>query len=187
MPLEIEVKILEIDVEETIRKIENFGGVKTYEGEVTTTYYDSPKQKLKERGCVLRLRQKEGSTEITLKQKPLPESISSIAGYLNNVVSSTCKVMNEVETTVQDFKTMDLILRTLGFEHYNKLTKRRTSYSIGDVHFDIDRYSEIPPFIEVEAKTGDLVQLWVERLGYTMNDAKPWTTSEVFKHYGKKC
>ncbi len=167
---EIEVKILEINVEETIRKILGFGGVKTYEGEVITTYYDS-RNKLDHKGKVLRLRRKDGRTEITYKEK---------------LSDSQFKSMDEFETTVADFKTMDTILNGIGFKPCRELTKRRTSYSIGDVHFDIDTYNEFPTFLEIEAKTGDLVKEWVLKLGYTMEDAKPWTTSDVFKHYGKE-
>lgn len=183
---EIEVKILEIDVKETIRKIEELGGVKTYQGEVITTYYDS-RQKLHNQSRVLRLRRKDGSTEITFKQKLLSEGISSTDKYLKEIVSPDIyKSMNEFETTVGDYKTMDTILRGIGFKPCRELTKRRTSYSIGEVHFDIDTYNEFPTFLEIEAKTGDLVKEWVLKLGYTMNDAKPWTTSDVFKHYGKE-
>ncbi len=183
---EIEVKILEIDVTETIRKIEEFGGVKTYEGEVITTYYDS-REKLHKQGRVLRLRRKDGSTEITLKQKTPHTTLGTSESYLRQVTSPDIyKVMEEVETTVGDYKTMDTILRGIGFKPCRELTKRRTSYSIGEVHFDIDTYNEFPTFLEIEAKTGDLVKEWVLKLGYTMNDAKPWTTSDVFKHYGKE-
>ncbi len=170
MALEIEVKILQIDVEETMRKIEKFGGVKTYEGEVITTYYDS-RNKLDKQGRVLRLRRKDGKTEVTFKEKISDEQFKS---------------MNEFETTVGDFKTMDTILRGIGFKPCRELTKRRTSYSIGEIHFDIDTYNEFPTFLEIEAKTGNLVEEWVKKLGYTMNDAKPWTTSDVFRHYGKE-
>ncbi len=167
---EIEVKILEIDIKETIRKIEELGGVKTYQGEVITTYYDS-RHKLHKQGRVLRLRRKDDKIELTFKEK---------------ISDDQFKSMNEFETIVGDYKTMDTILRGIGFKPCRELTKRRTSYSIGEVHFDIDTYNEFPTFLEIEAKTGDLVKEWVLKLGYTMNDAKPWTTSDVFKHYGKE-
>ncbi len=171
---EIEVKILEIDVEETVRKIEQLGGVKTYDGEVITTYYDSQNKlqnNLDYQGRVLRLRRKDDRTEITYKEK---------------LSDGQFKSMNEFETTIGDFKTMDTILWGIGFKPYRELTKRRISYSIGDVHFDIDTYNEFPTFLEIEAKTGNLVEEWVLKLGYTMNEAKPWTTRDVFKHYGKE-
>ncbi len=167
---EIEVKILEIDVKETIRKIEELGGIKTYEGEVITTYYDS-RHKLHNQGRVLRLRRKDDKTELTFKEK---------------ISDDLFKSMNEFETIVGDYKTMDTILQGIGFKPCRELSKRRTSYSIGEVHVDIDTYNEFPTFLEIEAKTGDLVKEWVLKLGYSMNDAKPWTTSDVFKHYGKE-
>ncbi len=167
---EIEVKILEIDVEETIKRIQQLGGVKTYDGEVITTYYDS-RNKLNRQGRVLRLRRKDGRTEVTYKEKLSDDQFKS---------------MDEFETTIGDYKTMDTILRGIGFKPCRELIKRRTSYSIGEVHFDIDTYNEFPTFLEIEAKTGNLVQEWVLKLGYTMIDAKPWTTRDVFKHYGKE-
>ena len=176
---EIEVKILEINLAETVRKIEEAGGTKTYEGEVLTTYYDSGKE-LDRKGQVLRLRRKDGRTEITFKEKISQSEISQ----------RDFKSMNEIETTVGDYQTMDTILQAIGYKPYRKLNKRRTSYSIidirGNVHFDIDTYTGFPTFLEIEAESEVVVRDWVLRLGHTMKDAKPWTTSDVFKHYGKK-
>lgn len=211
---EIEVKILEINVEETIKKIEQAGGLKTYEGKVITTYYDSPKNKLHQQGSVLRLRRKEGcvleelggnqelrSTEITFKRKLLPANCRSGEEYIKSMTrvtsQSNYKSMEELETLVGDYQTMDQILRAMGFVPFRELEKKRISYrvkaaldenkALEEVHFDIDFYAEIPHFMEIEAKSEELVEKWVGHLGFTMKDAKPWTVSEVFKHYGKKC
>lgn len=211
---EIEVKILEINVEETIKKIEQAGGLKTYEGKVITTYYDSPKNKLHQQGSVLRLRRKEGcvleehggirelrSTEITFKRKLLPVNCCSRDEYIKSITQAASqnnyKSMEELETLVGDYQTMDQILRGIGFTPFRELEKKRISYRIKDildkngafeeVHFDIDFYAGIPPFLEIEAKSKELVKQWIKHLGYQLKDAKPWTASEVFKHYGKKC
>jgi len=44
---EIEVKILEIDKDEVIKKLNSLGAEKIFEGYVETIYYDTPDFKLK--------------------------------------------------------------------------------------------------------------------------------------------
>ncbi|MBI2103217.1 class IV adenylate cyclase [Candidatus Woesearchaeota archaeon] len=174
MPLEIEVKILEIDISETTQKLEQAGAMLTYDGPVITTYYDFPGRK--EEGAVLRLRQKGEDTELTLKKKDRRKD-------------QNFKIMEELEVKVSDGNMMDQILQGMNATPYRILRKHRRSYLLPREHvkFDIDKYDELPPFLEIEAEDTEIVQRWVKRLGYSMNDAKPWTTSDVFKHYGKRC
>ena len=47
---EIEVKVIEIDKEETVRKLMKLGAMQIYDGEMLSTIYDTTDGKLKGRG-----------------------------------------------------------------------------------------------------------------------------------------
>jgi len=164
---EIEVKILEIDVDAIIRKLEGLGAVKTGEGPVTGVFF-VPKDGFSEKKH-LRLRTLHGKTELCLK---IPVS------------KEGAKIMDERETVVDDYDATRSILLGLGFEEIKPFSKRRTSYVLGEIHFEIDTVEGIPPYLEVEASSIDEVKRGVEMLGLSMADAKPWGGKELRAHYG---
>ena len=168
---EIEVKILEVDVPALIVRFEQEGAQKTFEGEVCTVHYE-PRSKTKNvADLVLRLRKQGDRATVTLKKRLFQEGV---------------KAMEEYEVNIADFAMMGTILQELGFSAGKEVRKRRASYALADVHFDLDTYTGIPTFLEIEAQSAAIVERWVQRLGYTMTDAKPWSTKELFRHYGIK-
>ena len=85
-------------------------------------------------GVVLRLRE-DTRVRLTYKEAPRAE---------NGIVSRF-----EAEVTVDDFDTMDLILRRLDFRPYVVYEKYRATYRFGDTEVVLD---EMPygPFVEIE-------------------------------------
>lgn len=69
----------------------------------------------------------------------------------------------EAEVTVDDFDTMDLILRKLGFRFFMVYEKYRTTYSLEDTEIALD---EMPfgQFVEVEGQP-DRIERMLEVLG----------------------
>ncbi len=66
------------------------------------------------------------------------------------------------------------------------MKKTRTSYELGDVHFEfdkhIDQYSHVPEFLEIEAKDEKTLYNHVEMLGFTKEDCKPWTILHIVEN-----
>jgi adenylate cyclase class 2 len=167
---EIEAKFLEIDKENIIQRLESLGAIKTFEGEIVASYFDTSKRHLKRKGMVLRLRRRGPGSEITLKRK---------------ISSKEAKVMEEYESVVSDFSEMKLILRSLGYIETVRRTKHRITYSIGETHFEIDTIKDMPPFLEIEAPSIDGIRKSAESLGISMNDAKTWSEGDVRRYYRK--
>lgn len=177
---EIEVKLLEIDVLDVERRVQELGATKTFDGLVRTAYYDSPNYSLHAQYKMLRLREKEDSrtaencAEVTLKEQ---------------LVIADTKIMKELETTLGDADRFRAILHGLGLRVLSETEKQRISYALDDerqgkVHFDLDTYTGIPPLLEVEAPTSEIVRLYVEKLGFSWADAKPWDVGDVMRYYG---
>jgi adenylate cyclase class 2 len=96
--------------------------------------YENARGSFTEESVVLRLRE-DTRVRLTYKEAPRAE---------NGIVSRF-----EAEVTVDDFDTMDLILRRLGFRPYVVYEKYRATYRFGDTEVVLD---EMPygPFVEIE-------------------------------------
>ena len=167
---EIEAKFLEIDKDGIIGKLESLGAKKTFEGEIVASYFDTAKRHLKRKGMILRLRRRGEGSEITLKRR---------------ISAREAKVMEEYESTVSDFNEMKLILRSLGYIETVRRTKHRTTYSIGETHFEIDTIKDMPPFLEIEAPSIDSIRIAAESIGLSMKEAKSWSEGDVRRYYKK--
>ncbi len=169
---EVEVKILEVDPEQIRKKLEELGAKKTAEGIMKATLFDTEDGKMKKANQTLRLRDWNGKTEFCFKKKG---------------ESKEFKQKEEVETFVENFDAAAKILKGLGFTKTRYYEKKRESYELENIHFEIDSYPKIPVFIEVEAPTQEEVKKGVELLGFTMDKTTSMNAVEIIeKKYGIK-
>lgn len=167
---EIEVKILEIDKDAVIKKLESLGADAVFDGELANDFYDFGDGKLSMEQRYLRLRNKGEVSLLTFKSK---------------VSKDKAKIMKEYEISFRDNSAAKKILESLGLKKMKTAKKHRTSFKIGSVRFDIDTVPGIPTYMEVEAPTLEEVKKWVEKLGFSWSDAKPWSGVDLARHYNK--
>lgn len=172
---EIEVKILEIDRKKVESKLISLGAKKIFDGEIDAYFFDFKDDSLRKSDLMLRLRKEERKIVLTFK-KPIKEN--------------GAKILEESEIEVSDFDTTKIILNSLGLQVWKRAKKHRTTYSLGDTHFELDKYIEdynfIPEFLEIEAKNIDDIHKFIEALGFKKSDCKPWTLQDLIKYYSKK-
>ena len=168
---EIEIKILEIDVEETIDKLTSLGAEKIFDGEVCAFFYDTLDRRLASQNRILRLRVLGDKVELVLKEKL--ESDDDVKARL------------ETELYVSDLETAKTLLGKLGYSLVGLSTKHRISYKLPDVKFEIDQLAGIPAYLEIEANNPNMLRKYVLMLGFTMGQTRPWSTEDVLKYYSK--
>jgi len=167
---EIEVKLLEIKKDEIIKKLEEMGAEKVSDGEMNVLIYDFPDERLTGNGDLVRLRGYEGDSILAFKRK---------------ISKGSTKIMAEYEVKIDNYENMKDILKELGLKILRDYSKHRTSYKLGDVHFDIDTIPGIPTFMEIEAPDEETVKEFVVKLGFSLEDARPWTGKDLLKYYRK--
>jgi len=167
---EIEVKILEIKKDKVIEKLEELGAEKVSDGEMSVLIYDFEDERLSRNSDLLRLRGYDGDSVLAFKRK---------------ISKSSAKIMEEYEVKVDNYNVMKDILKNLGLKPIRDYSKHRTSYHLGEVHFDIDTIPGIPTFMEIEAPDEETVKEFVVKLGFSLEDIKPWTGKDLLKHYKK--
>ena len=166
---EIEVKILEIDPEAIKKKLQELGAEKVFAGEMTSFAFDYPDGRIIAKGELLRLRQ---------------EGDKAVLCYKSDAATGLdYKVMEEIKTEVSDFNSMQKILEKAGLRKVRDYSKKRESYQIDNIRFEIDVYPGIPALVEVEAPTKQDVEKGVGLLGFSMEDSCTLNTHELFKKY----
>ena len=168
---EIEVKILEVDKEEVIRKLKDFGAKEIFEGEIIAIYFDFEGQKLTKGGKLLRLRKMGEKVELTFKQM---------------ISREKAKIMEEYEVKLTEFDVIKKILNELGLKEFRKVIKHRVSYTLNNIHFELDTFPDIPAFLEIEAPSIEKIREFTHKLGFSIEDTRPWSIWDVLEYYGKK-
>ncbi|MBI4145980.1 class IV adenylate cyclase [Candidatus Woesearchaeota archaeon] len=167
---EHEVKILEIDESQILKRLQELNAKLIFDGELNSRYYDFSDDVLRRSGRMLRLRKKGNSSFLTLK---IPQ------------VDHEMKINTEHEIEVGDFETMRTILVNLGFIEFSKDARKRKSYRIDGATIELNKYENIPPFLEIEAESKEKLKQALFRLGFSMADTKAWSGKDVLKHYEK--
>jgi predicted adenylyl cyclase CyaB len=172
---EIEVKIIDIDAKAVGSRIRELGGRRVSRGEMHAIFYDFEDGRVAGARDLLRLRKIGGRAYLTYKR------------YL---ASRGAKRREEAEVEVKDFEGARRLLSKIGLVETERVRKTRTSYVLGDVHIEIDKYhgqyEHIPPLLEVEGPNLKLIYSTIERLGFERRQCKDWSIVELVRHYSRR-
>lgn len=169
---EIEVKILEIDPVEIQKKLESFGAQKTFSGEIEWSMFDFADGSLSKKEIFLRVRKMGKKTIVTSKVL---------------IARRMAKISEESEVEVGDFDRTVKILQAIGLSPKKgyPMKKIRTSYALDKLHFEIDTLPGLPTFLEIEAPSEALLEQYITKLGFSVENAKPWGARELYAYYKK--
>ena len=162
---EFEVRVLEIDHDKLVKKLENLGAELQFDALQERMVYDlKPKQENK----WIRLRTNGKTTTLTIK----------------DLEAKTIDGTKELEIEVSDFNTANEILETLGFKNRGFQQNKRTQYILDGVEVDLDKWPLIPEYLEIEGKNTKEVYNCLEKLGYKKEDIVTLDVSSIYDHYG---
>lgn len=166
MKIEYEVRVLEIDKEEFIKKIEALGAKKIGDFEQKRYVYDLVPYKS---DCEW-IRLRTNGKKATLAYK--------------NVEVKTIDGTKELEIEVSDFEVTRELLEKMGYEHRNYQENRRTQYILDDVEIDIDSWPLIPTYVELEGKSKEAVEDIIEKLELDKTKITALDVQSVYHEYG---
>ena len=131
---EIEVKVLEINQQEIIKRLESLGAKRILSNAlIEDCRFDFRDNLLKKKKELLRLRKIEKDAYLTYKN--------------NYSVQNNVRNQDEFETKVGDSEQMKNILLGLGLQVKSIRQKRRTSYLYQDIRIEIYNFPKIPVFL----------------------------------------
>ena len=139
MHIEFEERVLEIDTEKMISKLEKLGAQKVGEWSQKRYVYDFNPARESE---WIRLRT--NGEVATLAYK--------------NVTKNTVDGTRELEVVVSDFEETNELLNVLGYQAKGYQENKRIRYMLNDVEIDIDSWPMIPTYMEIEAESEEKVK-----------------------------
>jgi adenylate cyclase class IV len=153
---EVEKKILDIDLDSLIKKLDDLWAIKTFDWEIEDDRYDFESNLFKNEWMICRIRQTINWDYITLKRQVHDEFCDK----------TWCSKDYEFEIKIDDInKVIDSInnlwLKKLEWKHYKKY---RISYKLDWVHFDFDKYDWLPWLLEIESNNEKTVDFWKTKL-----------------------
>lgn len=175
--LEKEIKILEINKEEVINKLEALWAVKSFDWFIHDIYYDFIDwdcNKLQDNKRLFRVRQKWEIHLYTIKRK---------RNKICEGWEKWLKVADEWENTITDVDSFKKVLEKYGMTQTREKKKHRTSYKLNEVEFDIDEYDSIPPLLEIEAKTKKEIKQYIKELWLENHIQKDFGSRKLFEYY----
>ncbi len=165
MKTEYEVRCLEINTKEIIKKLESLGATKIGEFDQKRYVYDlRPKEDMK----WIRLRTNGKTTTLTYK----------------DIKSKTVDGTREVEIEVSDFETTNEFLEKIGFKNRGYQENKRIQYVLDDVELDIDSWPLIPTYMEIEGKSEADVEKMIKKLELDRDKITALDVTSVFAKYG---
>lgn len=166
MHTEIEERILEIDKEEIIKKLELLGANKVGDWHQKRYVYDfNPKRDSE----WIRLRSNGIETTLTYK----------------NVEENSIDGTKELEIIVSSFEDTDKMLNILGYKAKAFQENKRIRYILNDVEIDIDSWPLIPTYLEIEGKSSIEIKKIEELLGINKDKITNLNCQDIYKEiYG---
>ena len=157
---ELETKILDISPRAIAAQLKKLGAKQTFKGRMVVDWY-GPKG-LTHAGddpWFLRVRSSGQKTEITWKAH------SKILG--------ASRAHKEINVAAGSHKQACEILAAIGLENYAHQEKDRTSWKLKGWSFDLDKYPNMPAYLEIETTSEQNIQKAIKLLGLTKHRALP--------------
>ena len=166
---EIELKVLDINKESFITKLESIGARRVGVFFIHDRTFDFDDERVRQKGDLFRLRVINGDVELVYK-----DDTKTGDGF---------REQTETQTGVTDLAAMETILKKIGCRPVRDRQKIRTEYLLGKTKFEIDEFPDIPPYLEMEGSKESIVEA-LKRLGYKKQNTTDMTATKVLESYG---
>jgi len=167
---EHEIKVLDVDIENLTKKLEEIGAKKVYDDARTIMALDTKdKHFLKHEDKLIRVTD-EGSVKVTMHVHQSQPDIKEGIKFKTSRLKETIDFFQE-----------------MGLDPISKVRAPRVSYELGQIDFDIDSFPAIPPFLEIDIEhveeEGYTVESLLKRLGLENNKVVVMGTEDIHKLY----
>ncbi len=166
MKTEYEIRVLEVNKEEMMKKLEDLGAVNKGKFEQKRYVYDL---RPAESGKWIRLRTNGEVATLTYK----------------DIVSNTVDGTKEVEFEVEDFDKANEFLERIGFKNRSYQENERIQYVLNGVEIDIDSWPMIPTYMEIEGDSEEQIINTKNVLGIDEDKVTTLNCNDIYKEIYK--
>ena len=158
MQTEIEVKFLDVNIDDIRERLKAAGGHLEHPMRDMRRALIEEKHHAAE-NMFIRIRDEGDKVTLCLKKKT------------KSLEESTIDSTYEIETTVGDFGTTVELFKVAGWHYMTYQESRRETWMLGDVEVVIDEWPWIAPFIEIEGASEEAVRAGAKKLGFDWKNA----------------
>jgi len=164
--LEVELKFWSPGNEKVEKALAKLGAKKLSEETVEDTYFSHPSRDFGSTDEALRLRKRDGGSEIEYKGPRFK--------------AADAKAREEISVRVENALEAQRIVERLGFKEFCAVRKRRASYLYDRMRVDVDEVEGLGEFVELEAvtespeRTAALFKLLREELGLEKQEPRTY-------------
>lgn len=167
---EHEIKVLDVNIDDLTKKLEEIGAKKVYDDVRTIIALDTEnKYFLNEKDKLIRVTD-EGSIKVTMHVNQSNPEIKAGIKFKTSRLKETMDFFHE-----------------MGLNPISKVKAPRISYELGKIDFDIDKFPAIPPFLEIDIENieeeGHTVESLLKILGLENNKVVVMGTECIHKLY----
>lgn len=162
MKTEYEIRVLEINQDEMIKKLEKMGATKKGEYDQKRYVYDI---KPVQNGKWIRLRTDGKKTTLAYK----------------DIVSDTIDGTKEIEFEVSDINEAKEFMNRIGFEYRSLQENKRIQYVFDGVEIDFDTWPMIPTYMEIEGKSEEQVYAIIEKLDIDKSKVTALNCDDIYR------
>lgn len=178
--MELEVKILDIRIEDIRAKMKEVKAPLVKNEMQQNLIYDFPDRRLLDEKGYARIR-------VVVDTASKKETVFMTTKRL--ISNDVFKKMEEYETIIESKEEGIGIFETLGLQLMENIKKSRESYRFKDslIEIDINEKTFVPfPYLEVESPSEEELEEVVTLLGYTMDDTSSLSIYEILRDRGIK-
>lgn len=166
---EYEGTFLNIDKAAIEQKLKELGAVHVGDFLYRSTTFDYEGLPLDQKAAWVRLRDEGEKVTLAFKQRlGTSEVLGGDSGMLEHGV------------VVSDFETTANILKSIGMIEKFSQEQRRTSWTLGDVMFDIDTRPMLDTYLEIESGSDEKVDEAAQMLGLLVSDKKTLSATQIY-------
>lgn len=158
MQAEIEVKFVDIDVEDIRIRLQEAGALLVHPMRDMRRVLIEEEHHKAERSFI-RIRDEGETTTLTFKRRVLPDA------------ETTIDSVHELETTIGDFNTAIAIFKEAGWNYVTYQESRRETWHMGKAEVVIDEWPWLQPMVEIEAASEEVVRTVAAKLGFDWRNA----------------
>jgi adenylate cyclase class 2 len=171
---EIEVKVLGIDQDKIKEKLEILGAEPVKKEFQVNYMFDFADSRFFSKGGYVRIRH---LTDFAKNREKIAVTFKEL------ISREKFKISKEIEFNSDNFSETKNFLEALGLKLFRVDEKFRESYRLAEGLIEIDTWAGVPSYLEVEAETGEKVEILLGRLGLKLEESTSMTLAEILIHY----
>ncbi|MDA1038392.1 MAG: hypothetical protein O2877_01745 [bacterium] len=174
---EFETRVLNINIEEIVKKLEELGATKVFETLQKRCTYDFPGKRL-----LNEAREKGAEAWVRIRDDGFGSVKMAYKCHSNN--KKLLPDCTEVEFEVPNMEMPEAFLFSIGMKKDQYVETKRIRYELDDLQFDIDTWPKLQPFLEIEGMSEARVLEGLIMLGFTTADTFQGHAGNVYEKEG---